>query len=81
MSKAYIEYLQHILLECNYITSVITADTRKEHFLEDETLKRAVVRSLEIIGEATKKNTCRYQADLESNCSEEHGWNAGSSHS
>ena len=55
MSKAYIEYLQHILLECNYITSVITADTRKEHFLEDETLKRAVVRSLEIIGEATKK--------------------------
>ena len=26
-----------------------------EHFMKDETLKRAVVRSLEIIGEATKK--------------------------
>ena len=26
-----------------------------ENFIEDETLKRAVVRSLEIIGEATKK--------------------------
>ncbi len=27
----------------------------KDDFLRDETLKRAVVRSLEIIGEATKK--------------------------
>ena len=27
----------------------------KDDFLDDETLKRAVVRSLEIIGEATKK--------------------------
>ncbi|WP_031530119.1 HepT-like ribonuclease domain-containing protein [Dyadobacter crusticola] len=55
MSKDHIEYLRHILMECEYITSVITPDIRKEDFLTDETLKRAVVRSLEIIGEATKK--------------------------
>ena len=30
-------------------------DLSKDDFLDDETLKRAVVRSLEIIGEATKK--------------------------
>ncbi|MCE6991326.1 DUF86 domain-containing protein [Dyadobacter sp. CY323] len=55
MSKDYIEYLRHILIECEYITSVITTDYSKEHFLTDETHKRAIVRSLEIIGEATKQ--------------------------
>ena len=45
MCKTPVAYLQHILEECNYICSV----------LSDETLKRAVCRSLEIIGEATKK--------------------------
>ena len=54
MSKVYIEYLRHILLECEYISSVISPDITKDEFLRDETLKRAVVRSLEIIGEATK---------------------------
>jgi uncharacterized protein with HEPN domain len=34
---------------------VITPDITKDDFLADETLKRAVIRSLEIIGEATKK--------------------------
>lgn len=55
MSKSPIEYLQHILDECNYITSVITENSTKSSLLEDETLKRAMVRSLEIIGEASKK--------------------------
>jgi uncharacterized protein with HEPN domain len=55
MPKESIEYLKHILLECNYIVSVITPETTKDEFLSDETVKRAVVRSLEIIGEATKK--------------------------
>ncbi|OFY89148.1 MAG: hypothetical protein A3K10_14010 [Bacteroidetes bacterium RIFCSPLOWO2_12_FULL_31_6] len=32
-----------------------TANLTENNFLEDETLTRAVVRSLEIIGEATKK--------------------------
>lgn len=54
MSKDLQEYLRHILDECSYLTSV-TADLSYHIFVEDETMKRAVVRSLEIIGEATKK--------------------------
>lgn len=54
MSKDPIEFLKHIADECNYLLS-INADITKDDFLDDETLKRAVVRSLEIIGEATKK--------------------------
>lgn len=55
MSKYYIELLRHILDECNYIQDTITPEITLDHFLENETLKRAIVRSLEIIGEATKK--------------------------
>ena len=55
MHKDSIVYLLHILLECDYIVSVIRPETSKDDFINDETLKRAVVRSLEIIGEATKK--------------------------
>lgn len=55
MCKSYIPYLQHILDECHYIQSVITDDKVLYQFLSDETLKRAVTRSLSIIGEATKK--------------------------
>ena len=55
MYKSYIPYLQHILDECLYVRSVITDDIQMEAFLRDETLKRAVTRSLSIIGEATKK--------------------------
>ena len=55
MSKEPIEYLKHIRDESFYILSVITPDKAKDDFLTDETLKRAVIRSLEIIGEATKK--------------------------
>ncbi len=54
MSKEPKEYLRHIHDECLYIISV-TENLLFEDFMEDETLKRAVVRSLEIIGEATKK--------------------------
>jgi uncharacterized protein with HEPN domain len=54
MSKDPKEFLRHILDECRYLNS-ISQDLNFEKFLEDETLKRAVVRSLEIIGEATKK--------------------------
>lgn len=55
MSKEPLEYLRHIQDECLFVLSVIGADTVKEELISDETLKRAVVRSLEIIGEATKK--------------------------
>ena len=55
MSKSPLDYLRHILDECDYVVSVITEDTVEDDLLDNETLKRAVVRSLEIIGEATKK--------------------------
>lgn len=55
MYKSYLPYLQHIYDECLYVRSVITDDMLKDQFLQDETLKRAVTRSLSIIGEATKK--------------------------
>jgi uncharacterized protein with HEPN domain len=54
MSKDPAEYLKHIAEECAYLTSV-TNNLSKDAFFADETLKRAAVRSLEIIGEATKK--------------------------
>jgi len=55
MYRPPIDFLRHILDECNFIVSVIGADSIKEDLLKDEILKRAIVRSLEIIGEATKK--------------------------
>lgn len=55
MSKDYQEYLRHIHQECTYIVSVIKHDLSFDEFIANETLKRAIVRSLEIIGEATKK--------------------------
>jgi len=53
MSKEPREFLRHIQDECTYIISV-SKDLIHEDFLKNETLKRAIVRSLEIIGEATK---------------------------
>lgn len=55
MSKQPIEYLRHILDECKFVLSVTGNNFSKEDLFQDETLKRALVRSLEIIGEATKK--------------------------
>ena len=55
MSKDPIEYLKHIRDEIVYILSVVEPNLTKDKFLNDETLKRAIIRSLEIIGEATKK--------------------------
>lgn len=55
MSKEPLEYVKHIRDEIAFILSVVDDNLTKEAFLEDETLKRAVIRSLEIIGEATKK--------------------------
>jgi uncharacterized protein with HEPN domain len=48
------EYIRHMLDEIDYNLSRIS-DTDCESFVRDETLKRAFVRSVEIIGEASKK--------------------------
>ncbi len=55
MRKDPIEYLKHIHDECLFILSITSSNLSKDEFLIDEVKKRAVVRSLEIIGEATKK--------------------------
>ena len=53
MSTSGIEYLHHILDEARYLMDHARG-LRKDEFMGDETLKRAFVRSLEIIGEAAK---------------------------
>ena len=57
MPKEPVAYLKHILKECEFILSAVTPNATKNDLLEDETLKRAVVRSLEVVGEASKKIT------------------------
>ena len=52
--KKYEELLYHILDEAKYLLKQ-SENIDLEDFLENETLKRAFVRSLEIIGEAVKK--------------------------
>ncbi len=54
MSHSNRECLHHMLDEIEYIRQASVGLSR-EAFLSDETLKRAFVRSVEIIGEASKK--------------------------
>jgi uncharacterized protein with HEPN domain len=54
MSRSALEYLRHILEEANYLIAKAQGLTQAQ-FHQDETLRRAFVRSLEIIGEATKR--------------------------
>jgi len=53
MSPLGLEYLQHILSEAEYLMHRAEG-LGKDEFMGDETLKRAFVRSLEVIGEAAK---------------------------
>lgn len=54
MSYSGVEYLQHIFDETKYLIQQ-TNTIDKKTFFQDETKKRAFVRSLEIIGEAVKQ--------------------------
>ena len=54
MSKSPREYIRHMLDEIEYILSQLPGRDFNT-FRQDATLKRAFVRSLEIIGEAAKK--------------------------
>jgi len=55
MSKVPVEYLRHIQDEILFILTATEIVSDSVEFMNDETLKRAVIRSLEIIGEAAKK--------------------------
>jgi uncharacterized protein with HEPN domain len=54
MSPLGLEYLQHILQETEYLVGAVRGLDR-EKFVDDETFRRAFVRSLEVIGEAVKQ--------------------------
>jgi uncharacterized protein with HEPN domain len=54
MLPSTVELLRDILREADFL-SAQAAQTTCESFLDDEVLKRAFVRSVEVIGEATKK--------------------------
>ena len=53
MSRSAREYLQHMLDETSYLL-LTSQGLSQDEFTQNETLKRAYTRSLEIIGEAVK---------------------------
>jgi uncharacterized protein with HEPN domain len=55
------DYLRHILVEADYLIGQ-SAGVSVEEFLANETLRRAFVRSLEIVGEAAKKVPDEFRA-------------------
>ena len=60
MSSSPREYIRHMLDEIDYVLAEVPK-TDFESFSNNETLKRAFVRSLEIIGEAAKKIPAEYR--------------------
>ncbi|PWS29115.1 hypothetical protein DHW03_04620 [Pedobacter yonginense] len=54
MLLSQVEFLKHILKECEYLLKESELNTY-QNFLEDERLSKAICRSLEIIGEASSK--------------------------
>jgi uncharacterized protein with HEPN domain len=53
MCRSPLEYLHHIHDEAEYLAAQAEG-VNKDRFLSDETLRRAFVRSIEVIGEAAK---------------------------
>jgi uncharacterized protein with HEPN domain len=53
MSRSTIDVLRHMLDECEYLMAQ-SQPIGKDEFLSDGTLRRAFVRSIEIMGEAAK---------------------------
>lgn len=54
MSPSLLDFLRHILDECDYLMHMLEGRDRAA-LLDDPTNSRAIVRSLEVIGEAVKK--------------------------
>lgn len=53
-------FIEHILAEISYLLKE-SKNLKYEDLIEDETLKRAFVRSLEVIGEATKNLSTEFR--------------------
>ena len=60
MSCFQINYIHHILNEVRYLAES-SSEVTKEQFLQNETLKRAFVRSIEVIGEAAKQVSIEFR--------------------
>ena len=56
------DYLRHILAEADYLVDR-SRDLTRESLRDDETLQRAFVHRLEIIGEAVKKLPSDFAAE------------------
>ena len=54
MFPSQLEFLRHVLDECEFILR-LTKDHSKENIIQDAIVCRALIRSLEIIGEATSR--------------------------
>ncbi len=53
MSPSLLEFLKHMLDECEFIIQT-TKNKTQDEIVNDSVLSRAVIRSLEVIGEAAK---------------------------
>ena len=60
MSHSPYELLRHMLDEILYIESMLPS-LKEDDFYSDETLKRAFVRSIEVMGEASNKIDASFQ--------------------
>lgn len=57
------EYLPHMLAEAEFVISQ-SRGVEKSAFLHDEVLRRAFVRSIEVIGEAAKQLTQEFRVSI-----------------
>ncbi len=63
MKREIRDYLYDILHECEYLMKR-SKEIDYADFLKNEDLKKAFVRSLEIVGEAAKKDTFTYEKEI-----------------
>jgi uncharacterized protein with HEPN domain len=63
MPRSVREYLQHMLDETQYLIEH-SRGVSKAAFLQDATLQRAFVRSIEIMGEAAKQIPIHYGSSI-----------------
>lgn len=61
MSFTPLEYLRHMSVEAEFLVAQASTLSKSE-FLEDEVLRRALVRSIEVIGEAAKQVPPEFRA-------------------
>lgn len=61
MSHSDLELIRHMVIETSFVVTHASGRT-KEELVNDEVLCRAVVRSIEIIGEAAKKVQLEFKA-------------------